>query len=262
MIIRANGHDRLLNWRRQPLDLRDKHVASVVGPSALALPRKATTTAIARPDIRNQFDLGSCTNNAGDAAMSFLYMFLTKKPDPHFSRLFGYYFTRLIEGQRLDQDTGANVRDVFKAYAKYGLALETTWPYDVTKFSVSPPHQALVEGMLHLAKVYYACLTLAQIKKSVADGYPVIFGFDCYQSLESDVVSRTGRIPYPTPTEGPIGGHCMMIDSYDDDDDEGHFSGPNSWGDGWGDHGRFALPYIYWTRGHASDAHTVRNEEI
>lgn len=204
---------------------------------------------------------GNCTQNAGAEAMGFVYQVATGKPDPMFSRLFGYYFTRVgLEGYPASEDSGCNVRDVFKAYRRWGLCFESTWPYYVARFDDAPGPIAQAEALKHRALAYYACLTPYAIKKSISDGWPVIFGFDCFESLESEETAKTGIIPMPKHGEGSLGGHCMLIDSYDDH--TGMFSGQNSWGTGWGDHGRFHLPYGYFTQGYASDAHTLRSEEI
>lgn len=260
MITQINGIERKLNWKRQPSDPRDLVLSH--GPTMMAaLPPAATTTVRARPPIRDQGQLGSCTQNAGAAAMGFVFMVSTKQPDPLFSRLFGYYMTRVkIEGNPASEDSGCNVRDVFRAYRQYGLCYEHTWPYDVNRFTAEPGPDAKVEALKHQALTFYACLTAHAIKKSISDGWPVIFGFDCFDSLDSAETAKTGIIQMPKYGEGSIGGHCMMIDSYDD---KVHmFSGPNSWGEDWGDKGRFHLPYAYWDQGYASDAHTLRAEEI
>lgn len=260
MITPINGIERKLNWKRQPSDPRD--LVLLHGPARMAsLPPAATTTGRARPPIRDQGQLGSCTQNAGAAAMGFVYMVTTNKPDPLFSRLFGYYMTRVkIEGNPASEDSGCNVRDVFRAYRQYGLCLERTWQYDTGKFTNEPDAAAKAEALNHKAMTFYACLTQNAIKKSIADGWPVIFGFDCFDSLDSEETAKTGLIQMPKYGEGSIGGHCMMIDSYDD---ATHlYSGQNSWSEDWGDHGRFHLPYAYWTSGYASDAHTLRGEEI
>lgn len=259
-IIIANGEPRRLNYRRQPVDLRDIHLHNAQAMTK-RLPAQGTTTKLAKPAIRNQGQVGSCTNNAGAAALAFLYMTLTKtSTDPLFSRLFGYYWTRFIEGTPESEDSGCSVRDVFKAYTKYGLCLEKTWPYDEQKFSVKPTVQAIAEGVKYLATMYYACVTLQAIKQSISDGYPVIFGFDCFESLESEETAKTGLIPMPEETEASIGGHCMYADTYDDNSQE--ISGNNSWGEDWGIGGRFRLPYGYWTHNYASDGSTVRAEKI
>lgn len=256
-----NGKTRKLNWRRQPTDTRDRLMPSH-GPAMLhALPHAATTRTHAEPPIRDQGTLGSCTQNAGAAAMGFVYMVSTHKPDPMFSRLYGYYFTRVgIEGNPPTEDSGCNVRDVFKAYRRWGLCYEKTWPYDIRKFADKPDDTAIAEGMNHQALAFYACATAYAIKKSIADGWPVIFGFDCFESLDSEETATTGVINMPVPGEASLGGHCMMIDSYDDKTQM--FSGPNSWGTDWGDKGRFHLPYAYFTHGYAADAYTLRSEEI
>jgi C1A family cysteine protease len=255
-----NGVERKLNWKRQPSDPRD--LVLTHGPAMMAmLPPAATTRLRAEPPIRDQKSIGSCTQNAGAAAMGFVYMLATGKPDPLFSRLFGYYRTRVnIEGVSPHEDSGCNVRDVFRAYRQFGLCFEHTWPYDISKFALAPSPSAQTEALMHQALRFYACPTMTSIKKSIVDGWPVIFGFDCFDSLDSPQTAKTGVITMPKYGEGSIGGHCMMIDSYDDH--TRMFSGPNSWGTSWGDKGRFHLPYDYWSHGYASDAHTLRQEEI
>lgn len=225
------------------------------------LPLRSSTLHRAVPAIRDQGTLGSCTQNAGAAAMGFVYSVTTGKPDPLFSRLFGYYYTRVgLGGVPATEDSGCNVRDVFRAYRRWGLCLEQTWPYDITRFSETPPMSARAAALEHQALKFYACLTPHAIKKSIADGWPVIFGFDCFESILALETTKTGIIQMPRAGEGSLGGHCMLIDGYDDATQM--FTGQNSWGVQWGAAGRFFLPYAYFTQGYAADAHTLRALEV
>ena len=85
------------------------------------------------PKIYDQGELGSCTANAIGAAFEFEQI---KEGQKDFmpSRLFIYYNERAIEGT-VDTDSGAQIRDGIKSVAKVGVCAETTWPYDVPKFS-------------------------------------------------------------------------------------------------------------------------------
>ncbi len=262
--IFINGNQKRLNWKRQPTDLRDVMLHHVE-VTAKVLPTSGTTVRIASPAIRDQLSVGSCTQNAGAAAMAFVHMKqiapLTAPHlavDPLFSRLFGYWWTRHLEGTPADEDSGCNVRDVFKAYRKWGLCLEATWPYMPTKFALQPSAAASTEAVKHKAVKFIGLATLHALKQSIAGGDPFIFGFDCFESLESAHTAKTGLIPLPGPHEKSIGGHSMFADTYDDARQE--ISGNNSWGLDWGIGGRFRLPYDYWTTGLASDATSLRSE--
>ncbi len=248
--LAALHHDRV--------DPRDLHL-SALG----TLPLSASTRNIYAPPVRDQGELGSCTANAGCEAAGFLYHAETKSPDPMFSRLDLYASTRELEGTPLTEDSGAQVRDVFKAMRKFGVCLETTWAYDVAQFSAVPSRAAVSEALTHRAVSYLRCATLAAIKTSIAQGFPVIGGFVCYESLESEQTAQTGDVPYPAPNEQEIGGHCIYFDGYDDSVSDGAgglgmLTFQNSWGTSWGMSGYGRLPYRYVADKLATDFWTLR----
>ena len=56
-----------------------------------------------------------------------------------------------------------------------------------------------------------------QLKQSLHDGYPIIFGFTVYESFESEEVKKTGIIKIPNGDEKILGGLCAVIVGYDAD---------------------------------------------
>jgi C1A family cysteine protease len=150
------------------------------------------------------------------------------------SRLFEYYNARLLEGTT-SEDSGATIRDTITAAVKYGVANESLWAYDVTKFTVKPPQAAYTEAALHLVTSYHSIANgdLASIKAAIIAGYGVEFGFDVYSSFLSDAVANTGIVPVPnTQTETLEGGHAVVIVGFDDTTQM--FLVRNSWGTDWG----------------------------
>ena len=88
------------------------------------------------------------------------------------------------------------------------------------------------------------------MKTALANGTPVIIGFDVYDSFEGawgDIPhgqAGSGMMPYPnTSTEELLGGHAVCIVGYDDNLNGGRFIVRNSWGTSWGDNGYFYMPY-------------------
>lgn len=198
----------------------------------------------------------NCTGNAIAGAIEFERM-KQRLPDFVPSRLFIYYNERAIEGT-VTSDSGAQIRDGIKSVAKQGVCPETEWPYDITKFEVKPPASAFQDALLDRA-VSYQRLThdLNQMKSCLASGFPFVFGFNVYESFESQEVAQTGHAPMPAPGEQEIGGHAVVAVGYEDS--QQWFLVRNSWGAGWGMSGYFTLPYAYLTQpALASDFWTIR----
>jgi C1A family cysteine protease len=94
----------------------------------------------------------------------------------------------------------------------------------------------------------------------LASGLPIVVGFTVYQSFESDQVTETGIVPVPGHHEQVVGGHAVLVVGYDDS--QSRFIVRNSWGDQWGLHGYFLMPYAYLTnRRLASDFWSANRTE-
>jgi C1A family cysteine protease len=208
--------------------------------------------------IEDQGQLGSCTANAAVGAVEYLYL-----KGCHelldLSRLFLYKATRKLLGWQ--GDSGAYIRSTLKALATFGVPPESYWPYDTTGFDVEP--DAFVYQMASNFKALtYARLdengsdgaaTLERVKKALADGFPVAFGFPVYNSIQMD-----GQIPYPTANDTLLGGHAVLAVGYDDA--AGILLIRNSWGPDWGKAGYGFMPYQYVTDQLAADFWTLFSE--
>jgi C1A family cysteine protease len=84
-------------------------------------------------------------------------------------------------------------------------------------------------------------MDLASLKQALAHPQVagVVIGFRVYESFEA--TGADGIVPMHQPGEGLIGGHCVVLNGYDDA--TALISGDNSYGDGWADHGRFHFRY-------------------
>ena len=226
-------------------DLPDARDFMYSAPEAVLtkLPKK-TDLRSKMPPVYDQGQLGSCTANAIGGAYEFDQIKEGLK-DFTPSRLFIYYNERAMEGT-VDTDSGAMIRDGMKSVAKVGVCPETTWPYDIPKFTEKPPKTAYDEASKHQAVVYRRVLgTLHQMQGCLASGYPFVLGFSVYESFMSPEVAKTGEVPLPPRGEQLIGGHAVVAVGYDDSIQR--FIVRNSWGTGWGMKGYCTMPYGYLT---------------
>ena len=252
--MKQTPRGRGLGWRPQKPDHRDVFYSAPLIttplPSSVDLRPQC-------PPVYDQGQLGSCTGNAIAGAIHFdrqKQKLATPAPP---SRLMIYYLEREIEGT-IGYDAGAEIRDGIKAVAATGTCFEDSWPYDVNKFTQRPPQGCYNAAAKDKAVKYLVVLQLAQqLRGCLAEGYPFVFGFTCFEGLDSDVVEQTGNLPMPGPQDQPIGGHAVMAVGYDDA--KRHFIVRNSWGAVWGDKGYFYMPYEYMQRADlSSDFWTVR----
>ena len=142
--------------------------------------------------------------------------------------------------------------------SKYGVCLESLWPYQPNKFAVAPPQTCYTAASQHkVLKANSVPTTLAAMKAVLNAGFPFVIGIAVYSSFESNDVARTGMVPVPnTKTEQLLGGHAVLCCGYDDA--KQCFIMRNSWGQGWGIKGYFYIPYVYLTNPSlSSDAWTI-----
>ena len=223
------------------------------------LPTKQDRFAAGLPPIWDQGQLGSCTSHG----LLRAYMFAATKagkPVDMLSRLMLYYDERALE-QTTETDAGAAIADGVSTLESDGVALETTWPYDIAQYTVKPPNNAYSEAknfeVLKAAKIEP---TPGQIKAVLATGWPVVIGFTCYPGLELPTTASTGMVPLPGPYERPIGGHCVCCNGFYDDS-LATIGFDNSWTQNWGNGGTGYLPYGYFTQGLVSDCWAIYNVE-
>lgn len=215
--------------------------------------------------VFNQGNLGSCTGNAGAAMYQYvekIYLRRNAAPgsvpelfDKSFqpvSRLFLYYNERKIEGT-VNEDAGAYVADCCKALADYGVCKEESWGYVERYVYDQPGSMAYVEAANHKISSYHKLdnTNLQELKLCLHEGYPFIFGFQVFESFESQTVALTGLMPMPVADEGVLGGHCVMAIGWDDAKQS--IICKNSWGADWGDKGYFYMPYAFITDANVAD---------
>ncbi len=194
------------------------------------------------PAVYDQGDLGSCTANAIGAAFQF-GLIKQKSKDFIPSRLFIYYNERVME-HSVNSDSGAMIRDGIKSVNKQGVCPEVMWPYNINQFATEPAEHCYADALKHQVLSYHRVpRTLSQMKGCLAKGFPFVFGFSVYESFESEVVAKSGKLDMPKKKEKEVGGHAVLAVGYDEKSKR--FIVRNSWGKSWGKEGYFTMPYDY-----------------
>jgi C1A family cysteine protease len=257
--IEHNGTFFKLGWQRDTPDFRDRLYMS---PAPYGVPLPASVDLRPQcPPVLDQGQLGSCTANSIASAFRFAQN-KQKQKDFAPSRLFVYYNERSMEGT-IAEDSGAQIRDGFKSIAQQGVCEETMWPYDPTQFAVKPSDACYTHALNHQA-LQYSRVTQTEdaLKRCLADGYPVSFGFTVYSTFQSQHTASTGMVSMPGWTDSREGGHAVLLVGYITIKGHLYWVVQNSWGAGWGDKGFCYFPEKYlMNSGLASDFWTVRMVE-
>lgn len=276
-------------WRRDFPDFRDyrcdhPEILATLAATNACCPtlQSDLTSATPKVDLRkwcspieDQGDLGSCTANSAAGLVEFFERKSTNNQKYiNLSRLFLYKVTRTFG--RIKGDNGATLRETLGALVLFGAPPEEYFIYDISRFDDEPSAFCYAFAQNFKAIKYLrldasdrsTSQTLANVKAYLKAGYPSIFGFTCYNSIDDADV--TGRIPFPASKESFAGGHAVMAVGYDDamiitnSRDKVAYKGAllirNSWGTTWGEKGYGWLPYEYILQGLADDFWTVLNQ--
>src|SRR5262249_28592866 len=155
---------------------------------------------------------------------------------------FVYYNARALDGDT-NKDGGTYISSAVKALSEKGACFESTWPYEQQKVKVQPSDPSYQEAnYLVLKDAVRVDLDKDQMRSCLAEGYPVCFGIQIFDSFMK--VGKHGRVQMPDPSnEECLGGHAMLCVGYSDQDQV--FIIRNSWGTEWGDKGYCYMPYDY-----------------
>ena len=244
-------------WKKDIYDHRDKILFLGAPVSLEGAPKKVDLRQYCSL-VENQATLGSCVSNASVGALEYLEIKngLVDKKFENFSRLYVYYNIREIQGT-VNEDSGGTIRDAMKALNKFGACDELIWKYDTEKFKMKPLQECYIEGEKHKITEYHRLLTLSEMQRCLADGYPFVFGFVVYTQFEGPEVAKTGILHMPSPGEERLGGHAVCAVGYDMDAKT--MLVRNSWGNGWGQKGYFTMPFDYISNSElAQDCWTIR----
>jgi C1A family cysteine protease len=194
--------------------------------------------------IYNQGRLSSCT--AHGVAYAYHHAEYKQRLDHIFtpSRMFIYYNTRALNGNE-HLNCGASIRDTMKSVNQSGVCTEAYWPYIPRRYDEKPAAECYTQAA-GCKIVEYLSVARENLKSVLLEGTPVVFGFVVRTSFDD---LRNGKMPVPKPGEASTGNHCVAAIGYDDAIDfgsgvRGGILVRNSWGEVWGDHGYFYMPYV------------------
>ena len=141
----------IFNLKKDPIDKRDIPFKLKVS-TPIKLPEQFDLRKLC-PPIISQGNLGACGPNQISQNLKFL---LKKQKTIVFqpSRLFIYYFSRVLDNSDIREDSGITLRSGLKSISKFGVCNETEWKYsqDFTK----KPTDELIQKALFYSKNFNA----------------------------------------------------------------------------------------------------------
>lgn len=248
------------NLQPDPPDERDYLYKSTLFKTEL--PDEVDLRPLMSPVV-DQGWLGSCSANAIASGLREYLMNKDGQPLTRLSRLFLYWHSRNEIG-KVNEDSGAYLRDGMKIMNKIGCAPEADMPYVESKFRDKPSAQADANAAKYKLREYKRITSSADLLQALAEGYPVVLGATLYESYYD--IGKDGIFQMPKPGERSIGRHAMLACGYKRINGVMHVLLRNSYGTSWGDKGYGWMPIDYIRSINVTDMWTgsamVKSEDI
>lgn len=190
--------------------------------------------------VYDQGKLGACTAFAIGKGLREALQRRNGERQESLSALFQYYNTRERLGS-VGEDSGGTITDGMLAMKEHGIAPDSVWPYQIAQFTVKPPAAAFDAAKEFKISSPVEINGLSEVKKALAEGTPVAFGFMVYKSFMK--IGADGMMPMPGLMDQRLGGHAVLAVGYDDE--KKVLIVRNSWSAKWGDKGSFYMPYAF-----------------
>ena len=183
--------------------------------------------------VKDQGQTESCVGQSVSNAVRAAYLALGQQC-PDLSALFVYYGTRAIRTPRVSDD-GGYLRDAESSLQVTGECDEVHWAFSEGRVNTPPAWSAYQNAIARRGKRRYYIINpgdVDSVKRALAAKVPVVGGWQVDDAFMDATIKGTQG-----PCKGKIvGGHAMMIESFDKD----LFTNLNSWGKSYRLGGRYA----------------------
>lgn len=208
-------------------DRRDRALYQVI-PDINALPERASVANLLPPAM-DQDVTSACTGFSG-ATVLYGVMVKDKHRRPFVpSPVFLYREARVLGGY-LDEDMGAEIRNVWKAANKLGIPPMSNLKPRFDKASLAQPPDYIFpeksiwrrqpspstykDALTRQAIQYFRLATLADLLKCLADGWPAQVGITVFESFYGPN-GPVFHVPDKRPNDRELGGHAIAAYAYD-----------------------------------------------
>lgn len=191
------------------------------------------------PRIIYQQNCGNCTANAVLAIDAYYH-----HPPSTFwvpSTIFCYHNQLIFDKEPTNEDCGSYIETALDVTRKLGVCNYKVWGND-KPFKTKPSKEAYADGLKgkEVTK-YYHIVSLLQLKKALASGYPVAASLDwCWKSYhyDRDILPHVKKAEIGAKC---IGGHAVVVVGYNDKKEL--LEVRNSWGASWCNGGYAYIAY-------------------